>query len=210
MSYSTPLWTSNESAPGCVVPRDYDCPDNSLDSGRAIPLLWTICFSSKDLNVVLAPEKDWTSDDDPHYLASCDTALKSALSRLELRMPSLLKIVPPHTHDICMLFNQRLRSSSATYIHLDLSWLLHDQVSPADNSWSKHYGKILDGLDEPVTTIRDGFLSKFLGLGIPGSWSDACFWAMGAQSAKLIRAHDLELWYVAGAGSIEEMQSWKA
>jgi hypothetical protein len=210
MSYSTPFWTSNESAPGCVVPRDYDCPDNSLDSGSAIPLLWSICFSSKDINVVLAPTEEWSSDDDPHYLASCDTDLKSALSRLEQRMPSLLKIVPSHAHDICKLFCERLASSSATHIHLSLSWLLENDENPSDGRWKRYFGKMLDGLDEPVTKIRDGFLSKLLGLGLPSSWSDACFWSMAAQSEKLIRAHDVELYYIAGAGSIEEMQSWKA
>ena len=210
MSYSTPLWTSNDSAAGCIVPREYDGPESCLDSGNSIPVLWSICFSSKDLNVVLAPEEDWSADDSPHYLASCDTDLKSALSRLDLRMPSLYKIVPPHAHNICKLFHQRLKNSSATHIHLDLSWLLDNDENPADGSWRKYFGNILDGLDEPVTTVREGFSSKLLGLGLPSSWNDACFWAMGAQSAKLIRAHDVDLWYIAGAGSIEEMQSWKA
>ncbi|MGH8107622.1 MAG: hypothetical protein ACREO1_02750 [Arenimonas sp.] len=210
MSYSTPLWTSNNSAPGCLVPRDYDSPKNNLDSGSAIPLLWSACFSSKDITVVIAPEEDWSADDCPHYLASWDSDLNGAVSRLERRLPSVLKIVPEHTHDICRLFHQRLANSTATHIHLDLGWLLDNDENPENGRWEKSFGKMLDGLDEPVADIRDGFLSKILGLGLPSSWNDACFWAMSAQSAKLIREPDVELYYIAGAGSVEEIQSWNA
>lgn len=209
MSSSTPFWTSDSPKPGCVESRNYDLGiHGNLDSGNSIPLLWSSCFSGSDINVVVAPEEEWCSDDEPHYLASWDTEVTLALGRLDNRMPSILKIAPASAHELCLLFRQKLAVSSAKYLHLDCAEHIHDCQDVESGIWKANYSKMLDGLDEPVIKIREGFLSKILGPGLPQGWDSACFWAMSCQSPGLIRTPGCEKFRFVGTNSAGELQQW--
>src|SRR4030095_8570761 len=89
MSYLTDFWTSNSPDPGCIVFTDKSYGDHGyLEAGGwCVPIMWSVCFSSADVNVLLKPENEWSDPDQPAYGASCDTTTESAARRVEQRLP---------------------------------------------------------------------------------------------------------------------------
>src|SRR5215470_3081892 len=131
MSYVTNFWTSTSPEPGCLMFTDNCESTGSLSvGGWCVPIMWSTCFSGGDVNVVLTPQADWSEPDHPEYGASCDTTIASAVLRVEERLPSVLRILPEHTHEACNLFLCRLQKSKAKYVHTEISLLLSNEEDP--------------------------------------------------------------------------------
>jgi hypothetical protein len=212
MSYLTGFWTSSQEDPGCLLFTNKDFGNcGYLEAGGwCVPIIWSMCFSSRDVNVLLTPKPEWSDPDVPQYGASCDASIDQALQNLERRMPSLIRIVPEHTQDACALFVKRLRQSSEHYVHMNISLLLESEDDPGDQSWKKYWSDLLDGLDTPVDHIRSGLVGRVLGLGLPSGWKYLCHWAMSNGSLQEIRSPKLPLYRVVGAEDIRALSAWQA
>lgn len=182
MGYPTYFWTSDQATPGCVEFTETCSADHGhLVVGMyAIPILWSMCFSSADINTQIiepGPDDD-ESEGEPLYGASCDTTRQNAVANLERRMPSLLKIIPQNTHEVARLFVDRLRNSAKGFVHLDLSTHVAEERAP-EIDWRGYWGEELDGLDTVVSTVRGGPSRFVLGTGIPSHWKHLCRCADG-------------------------------
>ena len=208
MSYLTYFWTSNSPEPGCLTFTDNcESTDCLVVGGWCVPIMWSTCFSGADVNVVLIPDTDWSEPDQPEYGASCDTTIASAVLRVEERLPSVLRILPEHTHEACNLFLCRLQESKAKYVHTEISLLLSNEEDPP--TFKPYWAALLDGLDTPVMHIRQGLLQRILGLGLPHGWHYLCYWSVCNQSQKALRSRNLPLDQVVGA-SLDCLRSWQA
>ena len=131
---------------------------------------------------------------------SCDALRATALARIERRMPSLLKVLPAHAHAAAHAFVARLRESTASHVHLDLSVIQADEEDAAEvEAWSREYwGPLLDGLDTPVSKIRTGLAARLMGVGVPSAWEGLCRWSVGNEQLDSFMSPDLAPRSVAG------------
>ena len=208
VSYLTYFWTSNKAAPGCVEFTDKDYGKiGYLDAGGySVPIVWSMCFNSTDVHVC---EQESAPDEEMELGISCDTERTNAISRLEKRMPSLLKILPLHMHDVPQVFLDRLRQSSESFVHMDLSVLVSQEEQSEVESWGHYWGKLLDGLDTPVGTVRTGLAERLLGPGLPPGWKDLCRWSVGNASLRNFMSANLTAHEVSGA-HIDHLREWQA
>lgn len=210
MGHRTHFWTSDEAQPGCVKFADLDQDDRALLSagGWSVPILWTMCFSGKDVNVLAAR----ADDDDPEsspWGASCDTTLADAIRRVERRMPSLQAIVAPESRAVGELFLAKLRESTRSHVHMEVTLLLENEDDPGDGRWKNYWAGLLEGLDQPVRKVRTGLSRRLLGLGLPSGWKYLCLWSVSNGSLNQITAATLESHVLTGAG-IPELCLWSA
>jgi len=209
MSYLTHFWTSTSPEPGCLVFTDnWDGTGFLSVGGWCVPIMWSTCFSGADVNVVLTPEADWSEPNHPEYGASCDTTIASAVLRVEERLPSVLRILPEHTHEACNLFLCRLKESKAKYVHMDITLLLSNEEDPP--TFKPYWAELLEGLDTPVMYLRQGLLQRILGLGLPRGWHYLCYWSVCNQSQKALRSRNLPLDQVVGAINLDCLRRWQA
>jgi hypothetical protein len=168
MGYRNQFWTSSDSEPAFLQFTEKSYGDGYLETGNyCVPILWSACFSSADVNFGKLPDDQYPDEEQPIYGLSCDAPLPAAVARLERRLPSVKTVVVPSLHEICDLFVERLKQSHESFVHLHISELLNGDDDPSTGGWQDYWGRLVDGLDVPVTRVRKGAMGRFLGIGLP-------------------------------------------
>jgi hypothetical protein len=212
MSYLTSFWTSSQPEPGCLVFTDKNFARNGhlQAGGWCVPIMWSLCFAGADVHCVRKPESEWADSEQPAYGASCDASVQSAVRNIERRLPSLLNILPSHTHEACRFFLKRLSDSTEKFVHMDVSLLLESEDDPGNQEWKNHFARLLDGLDVPVSGVRRGLTAKLLGPGLPPGWKYLCRWSVSNGPLAQLWSPQLSLHQVTGAQDMRELSEWHA
>jgi hypothetical protein len=187
---ATYFWTSNESGPAFGGAKG----EGYLSSADwSVPILWSMCFSAADVNVRLPSAGVAVG-------VSCDATRVEAIARIERRMPSLLKLLPAHLHDAAQVFLDRLRQSTASYVHLDLSIIQAGEEDDFEvEAWAwEYWGPLLDGLETPVPKLRTGLAARVMGAGVPNGWEGLCRWSVGNEQLPVFMSPGLPVDRVAG------------
>ena len=201
MSDSTYFWTSNDAAPAFAG----DKGEGYLSSREwSVPILWSMCFSAADVKVRLPSAGVAVG-------VSCDALRVEAVARVERRMPSLLKLLPAHVHEVAQVFLDRLRHSTASHVHLDLSVIQAEEEDDFEvEAWAwEYWGPLLDGLDTPVSKLRTGLAARFMGAGVPIGWEGLCRWSVGNEPFGSFLSPDLTSRHLAGA-ELAHLRAWQA
>ena len=170
----------------------------------SVPILWSMCFSAADVNVRLPSAGVAVG-------VSCDALRVEAIARIERRMPSLLKLLPAHLHEVAQVFLDRLRQSTASHVHLDLSIIQAGEEDDFEvEAWAwEYWGPLLDGLETPVPKLRTGLAARVMGAGVPNGWEGLCRWSVGNEPLVLLLLPDLTSRHLAGA-ELAHLRAWQA
>jgi hypothetical protein len=209
MGFSNSFWTSDTSGPAYDFSTDEDF--DYLESGRfCVPILWSACFASTDVNHGEQSEEFWPEENCPSHGLSCDAPLAAAVERLQRRVASVKRVVSPSLHAQCDAFVAKLKQSQKGFVHLNLSDFLSQEEDPSDAGWKDYWGSLVEGLDIPVTRVRRGIMAGLFGLGLPSPWKHLWSRALDGLPLRSVVSHELDASRLTGASTSEDLRKWRA
>jgi len=212
MGYRTRFWTSDESRPGALVFCEGDFGEAFLEvGGHTLPLFWTACFSSEHINFGVLPEDERGGAEVSGAYGSFDAPRSAVIRNLDSRLASLEMLVPVEFHALGRLFVEKLRASTRSFVHCELSDLIatmdDDEARGVEDS-RESWMDVLGGLDVPVRTVRSGLTRLILGSGIPSAWKYALFHASEDKAVVQTSSRPLTDWRAVGVAE-SELPLWK-